>query len=230
MVDKVIKNATNKELDDLVIRLRKENEAQYLLQNNNRKDEKKTADKSKTIKESTDEELDTLLRRLRRESDVQNLIGDLKRKSEPNSPFGNSVSYDRPEVSTEAPIESLYHKADETLAHSGILGMKWGVRRKPGPNGTVGKGSGTQRKGSDDYLKSRDIKAKGYKNLSTKELQDITKRMQLEKSLRELTVNDYTRGMEVAKAVLAVGTTAASIYALSTTPMGQAVKKAITKS
>ena len=66
MVDKVIKNATNKELDDLVIRLRKENEAQYLLQNNNRKDEKKTADKSKTIKESTDEELDTLLRRLRR--------------------------------------------------------------------------------------------------------------------------------------------------------------------
>lgn len=229
MVDKVIKNATNKELDDLVIRLRKENEAQYLLQNNNRKDEKKTADKSKTIKESTDEELDTLLRRLRRESEVQNLIGDLKRKSEPNSPFGNSVSYDRPEVSTEAPIESLYHKTDETLAHFGILGMKWGVRRKPGPNGTVGKGSGTQRKGSDDYLKSRDIKAKGYKNLSTKELQDITKRMQLEKSLRELTVNDYTRGMEVAKAVLAVGTTAASIYALSTTPMGQAVKKAITK-
>lgn len=229
MVDKVIKNATNKELDDLVIRLRKENEAQYLLQNNNRKDEKITADKSKTIKESSDEELDALLRRLRKESEVQNLVGDLKRKSTPNSPFGNSVPYDRPEVSTEVPIESLYHKADETLAHFGILGMKWGVRRKPGPNGTVGKGSGTQKKGSDDYLKSRDIKAKGYKNLSTKELQDLTKRMQLEKQLRELTVSDYTRGMEAAKAVLAVGTTAASIYALSTTPMGQAIKKALTK-
>ena len=188
------------------------------------------ADKTKSIKSATDRELDELLVRLRKENEVQNLIGDLKRKSEPNSPFGNSVPYDKPEVSTEVPIESLYHKADETLAHFGILGMKWGVRRKPGPNGTVGKGSGTQRKGSDDYLKSRDIKAKGYKNLSTKELQDITKRMQLEKQLRELTVSDYTRGMEAAKAVLAVGTTVASIYALSTTPMGQAVKKAITKS
>jgi len=229
MVDKVIKDATNKELDELVIRLRKENEAQYLLQNNNRKDEKKTADKSKTIKESTDEELDTLLRRLRRESEVQNLIGDLKRKSEPTSPFGNSVSYDRPEVSTEAPIESLYHKTEETLAHFGILGMKWGVRRKTGSNGLVSN-RGPAAKGSEDYIKSREVKAKGYKNLSTKELQDLTKRMQLEKSLRELTVNDYTRGMDAAKAVLAVGTTAASIYALSTTPMGQAIKKAITKS
>ena len=357
------------------------------------------ADKTKSIKSATDRELDELLIRLRKENEVQNLIGDLKRKSTPNSPFENSVPYDRPEVSTEVPIESLYHKADETLAHFGILGMKWGVRRKPGPNGTVGKdsnirksgftkteekiiksrknellngaisaemeaekyaknnlsdkakkslddylsaeieqpdeffsemvnyankylsdnpdkipsglsikyknafenidwddgvihpdysyndkpvdfgfkfrpdesdrvfleapkvkhsavedslahfgilgmkwgvrrkpgpngtvGSGTQKKGSDDYLKAREIKSKGYKNLSTKELQDLTKRMQLEKQLRELTASDYTRGMEAAKAVLAVGTTVASIYALSTTPMGQAVKKAITKS
>lgn len=184
------------------------------------------ADKTKSIKSATDRELDELLVRLRKENEVQNLIGDLKRKSTPNSPFGNSVPYDRPEVSTEVPIESLYHKADETLAHFGILGMKWGVRRKLGPSGTVG----GQKKGSDDYLKSREVKSKGYKNLSTKELKDLTQRMQLEKQLRELTVSDYTRGMEAAKAVLAVGTTAASIYALSTTPMGQAIKKAITKS
>ena len=229
MVDKVIKNATNKELDELVIRLRKENEAQYLLQNNNRKDERKVADKSKTIKESTDEELDALLRRLRKESEVQSLVGDIKRKSEPNSPFGNSVSYERPEVSTEAPIESLYHNADKVLAHFGIPGMKWGVRRKTGPNGLVVNRKASP-KGSEDYIKSREVKAKGYKNLSTKELQDLTKRMQLEKQLRELSISDYTKGMEAAKAVLAVGTTAASIYALSTTPMGQAIKKAIIKS
>lgn len=220
------------------------------------------ADKTKSIKSATDRELDELLIRLRKENEVQNLIGDLKRKSTPNSPFGNSVPYDRPEVSTEVPIESLYHKADETLAHFGILGMKWGVRRdrraleanrrdvaslrKHGFNKEADAVEAVGRKirtrlnktetrtkekiGSDDYLKAREIKSKGYKNLSTKELQDLTKRMQLEKQLRELTVSDYTRGMEAAKAVLAVGTTVASIYALSTTPMGQAVKKAITKS
>jgi len=187
------------------------------------------ADKSKTIKTATDKELDELLVRLRKENEVQNLIGDLKRKSTPNNPFGNSVPYDRPEVSTEAPIESLYHKTDETLAHFGIAGMKWGIRRKVGSDGTVSKG-GSQKSGSEDYSKSREIKSKGYKNLSTKELKDLTQRMQLEKQLRELTVSDYTRGMESAKAVLAVGTTVASIYALSTTPMGQAVKKALTRS
>lgn len=51
---------------------------------------------------------------------------------------------------------------------------------------------------------------------STKELQDLTKRMQLEKQLRELSVSDYTKGMEVAKAILAVGTTAANVNNRST--------------
>lgn len=187
------------------------------------------ADKSKSIKTATDKELDELLIRLRKENEVQNLIGDLKRKSTPRDPLGNYIPYDKPEVSTEAPIESLYHKADETLAHFGVLGMKWGVRRRTGSNGLVTSGRKTKNK-SEDFLKSREAKAKGYKNLSTKELQDLTKRMQLEKQFRELTVSDYTRGMEVAKAVLSVGTTMASIYALSQTPLGQAAKKALTKS
>lgn len=189
------------------------------------------ADKTKTIKTATDKELDELLIRLRKENEVQNLVGDLKRKAMPKDPLGNDyVSYDRPEVSTEAPIESLYHKADETLAHFGILGMKWGIRRKTGSNGLVGSKGKSAKQRSEDYIKSREIKSKGYKNLSTKELQDLTKRMQLEKQLRELTVSDYTKGMEAAKAVLAVGTTVASIYALSQTPMGKAIKDAITKS
>lgn len=235
------------------------------------------ADKTKTIKTATDKELDELLIRLRKENEVQNLVGDLKRKSAPRNPLGDSYSYsyDRPEVSTEAPIESLYHKADETLAHFGILGMKWGVRRDPrmltarrklaadkkveayldkGGHTRVGftkkrqaayderdkkiveariaknEAKLAKKARSEDYIKSREIKSKGYKNLSTKELQDLTKRMQLEKQLRELTVSDYTKGMEAAKAVLAVGTTVASIYALSQTPMGKAIKDAITKS
>lgn len=182
------------------------------------------ADKTKSIKTATDKELDELLVRLRKENEVQNLVGDLKRKSIPNNSFGNLVPYDRPEVSTEAPIESLYHKADETLAHFGILGMKWGIRRG---NSSSAK---SLKSASEDFVKSREIKAKGYKNLSTKELKELTTRMNLEKQLRELTSSDQTRGLDIVKTITAAGTTIAAAYALGQTPIGQAIKKRLTKS
>lgn len=180
-------------------------------------------DKTKTIKNATDKELDELLMRLRKENELQNLVGDLKRKSAPKDPYGNYISYDRPEVSTEAPIESLYHKADDVLAHFGILGMKWGTRRGNSP----GSGGKPTKQRSEDYIKSREIKAKGYKNLTTKELKELTNRMNLEKQLRELTVSDYSKGLDIVKAVTAAGTTVAALYAVSQTPMGQAIKKGI---
>lgn len=147
---------------------------------------------------------------------------------------GKPISFQfklRPDESDRVLLESpkVEHSedVDNILAHFGILGMKWGVRRKTGSNGLVGSKGRSAKQRSEDYIKSREIKSKGYKNLSTKELQDLTKRMQLEKQLRELTVSDYTKGHEAVKAVLAVGTTVASIYALSQTPMGKAIKGAI---
>ncbi len=201
------------------------------------------ADKTKTIKTASDNEIDELIIRLRKENQVQDLISDLKRKSTPHNSFGEPLPYGSPEVSTEEPIESLYHKADDVLAHFGIMGMKWGVRREPGANGRVGSG-GTERSNArkaakvekkiqkqiaDDFKKEKELRKKGYKNLSTKELKELTQRMQLEKQLRELTVSDTTKGMEVVKAITGVGTTVAALYAVSQTPLGQAIKKGITQ-
>lgn len=87
------------------------------------------ADKTKTIKNATDNELNELIIRLRKENELQNLIGELKRKSSSNDQATNSISYDRPEISTEVPIDSLYHEKDVTLAHVGVKGMRWGVIR-----------------------------------------------------------------------------------------------------
>lgn len=190
------------------------------------------ADKTKTIKNASDKDIDELIVRLRKENELQDLVASLKRKSatsDPLNPFVNPVSYERPEVSTDAPIESLYHneKVEDTLAHFGIPGMKWGVRRNLGPDGRVKKTPATNK--SEDYVKTRNIKSKGYKNMSDDELKKVTQRMQLEKQMRDLTISEKTRGMEVAKAILAIGTTAASIYALSTTPLGQAIKNFFVK-
>lgn len=202
------------------------------------------ADKTLTIKNASDKELDALLIRLRKEYELQGLVSDIERRSMkkeeiPVDNYGRQDYYAPISVSTEVPIESLYHgkqneKTDDVLKHFGIGGMKWGVRKASSkPSSAVGGKqvkSDKPDKSSADYKESRQIKAKGYKNMSTKELADLTKRLQLEKQLRDLKVADYSRGIEPAKAILAAGTTIASLYALSTTPMGQAIKKALIKS
>lgn len=144
------------------------------------------ADKTKSIKNATDKELDELLIRLRKETEVQNLVGQLKRKSAPNTPFSESISYDRPEVSTEEPIESLYHKVDATLAHYGILGMKWGVRRKRGPDGLVVQ--------SEDHKKVENLREKKVVEMSNVELKELNTRLQLEKQFKDLTKVEQSAG------------------------------------
>lgn len=175
------------------------------------------ADKTKTIKNATDQELDDLIKRLRKESEAQSIIADIKRKS-----ASGYLPYDHgQEVSTEQPIESLYH--------FGIPGMKWG-RRKGQATSRVSTIKKPKVELSKDYKEAKAAKSKNYKSLSNAELQSLTKRMQLEKQLRELKSSDYTKGLDVVKTITAAGTTLAAFYALSTTPLGQAVKKAITKS
>ncbi len=183
------------------------------------------ADKTKSIKSATDRELDELLVRLRKENEVQNLIGDLKRKSTPNSPFGNSVPYDRPEVSTEVPIESLYHKADETLAHFGILGMKWGVRRQTGPDGLVKGG-----KSADSRIKAaRRADVKSRRQMSDKELLEKIGRLEKEKKLRELTEAEVSTGRAATRDILkSAGTKVATTVIAGAALYG--VQAALTKS
>jgi hypothetical protein len=168
------------------------------------------ANKTTTIKTASDKELDDLLVRLRKENELQNLVGELKRKSS-----NGYIPYDQLQISTEEPIESLYHY--------GILGMHWG--RRKGQSTRSGKKLKTS--GSEDYVESRKLRNKGKKNLSTKELKDLTQRLQLEKQLKDLTPSDFKKGMNVVKEVTAVGTTLAALYAISKTPLFQDVAKAV---
>lgn len=114
---------------------------------------------------------------------------------------------------------------DNNLYHFGIKGMRWGHRKA--------KLSKSSKKSklitSEDYKQSRDWIKKGYKALSTKELQLLTNRLHLERQYKDLNPTSYKKGLNFVKSVTAAGTTIASLYALSRTPLFQDIAKAIGK-
>ena len=231
MADKTltIKNATNKELTSLLFRLRQEHEALRLTRElkiksvpnpNGRYPAYSTLEgfstetivsNGKSIKTMDDEELALFLDRLRNENEVARIIADIREMNTPIEPYSDNQNYEG--ISMDTPVADLYH--------FGIPGMKWGVRRARGAYGKV------KSKGSADHLDAKALKKKGYKNLSNKELTDLTKRMQLEQNFRNLKSQDTQKGLDFVKTVTAMGTTVATAYALSQTPLAKDIAKSI---
>lgn len=168
-----------------------------------------SADKTKTIKGSTDKELEELLIRLKKEGELQRLIADLKRNASPTG----MMAYDAPNVSTETPIEDLYHV--------GIMGMHWGVRRASGGS------SKPKTPTSDDHKAVRELTKKGLSKLSTADLKKINERMQSENTFKNLNPSKMKKADNFIKKVLAVGATVAAVHTFVTSPFGQAVIKTV---
>lgn len=148
------------------------------------------ADKSKTIKGATDKELEELIVRLRKENELQDLISYLKRKS---NPPGN-ISYEAPHVSTEEPIDTLYHY--------GILGMKWGKRKGSSGSSSSKKKSSSTENQSEDHKKKTTLKKKRISEMSNSELKDLNNRLQLEKQYKDLTRAEISPGKKFVTDVL----------------------------
>ena len=117
---------------------------------------------------------------------------------------------------------------EDFIEHYGVPGMKWG-QRKDRRSVTTSKHAS-----SEDHTISRALKAKKNRELSTSELKRLNERLQLESTRSKLDPGKIERGKKATKEILAVGTTIASIYALTQTPLGKkvtaAVKTALEKS
>lgn len=157
------------------------------------------ADKTKTIKSASDRELDELIRRLRKERDLQELVRSLKYNSRKRDEFNTDPN--ELQVSTEEPIESLYHNEDEkdtSLQHHGILGMKWGIRRyQPYTGGKKGTFLGKKKKPTRKKEKTNPTKG-----MSDAELRSRINRLQMEKQYKQLTTKDKNKGMRIASSIL----------------------------
>ena len=166
------------------------------------------------------------------------------------------VPRDDPEeliADTKEVEHTMTNDIDDFLAHYGVKGMKWGVRRDRGSSGSSSKGRANasdasskpkkpaKRKEdlsrySDDKLASKLSEKKGLDALSDAELSRLTKRMQLEQSYRELSAKrprEKSKGEKFLQGAKILGQSANQITEFINSPAGKKIaeiaKKKATK-
>lgn len=129
------------------------------------------------------------------------------------------------------------------IEHSGILGMKWGLRRfqfKDGSYTALGKArrriGGSRRTVDDERYKAKQDERQAVKNrriMSDEELDARIKRLEKEKRLKELTENDLSVGKKFVKGVMSDSgkkvastlLTGAMLYAVKAKTSGEKMTK-----
>lgn len=102
-----------------------------------------------------------------------------------------------------------YISTDE-LCHHGIKGMKWGIRRFQRKDGSLtlagkkryGDDDNKARVPSEDHKQAQALKGKKLYEMSNKELETLTRRMQLEQNYKNLNKQSVSKGRQIVASVL----------------------------
>lgn len=100
------------------------------------------------------------------------------------------------------------------LAHHGVKGMKWGIRKVRKSVKSAHK-SYSKKHYSKDYRATQNLRRKSSKQLSNNQLKELNKRMELEQNYNRLSTSSVNRGINVAKQVVATAGTIGGLYAIS---------------
>jgi hypothetical protein len=114
------------------------------------------------------------------------------------------------------------------LAHYGVKGMRWG-KRKAHPASDASPASSDSATISGHKNK---ISAGGTKTLSTRELQDLVNRMNLEQQYSKLQKGTpaYKEGLQTVKDIMSVVKTVQEIHGVINSPLVKDIRKTIQKS
>lgn len=106
------------------------------------------------------------------------------------------------------------------LAHHGVKGQRWGVRRTKKALARAAKRDGKQL--SPEAARAKELSKKHRSELSNDELRFLNDRQNLESNNRRLNPNVVERGHNRTKAVLAVAGTAVAAERFFNSPTGKA--------
>jgi len=111
------------------------------------------------------------------------------------------------------------------LAHFGVKGMKWGVRKdRPG---------GTAPRTSSDFKKTDALRGRPVSSLSNKQLKELNERLNLEQNHKRLNPTSVERGRQKVQNILATVALGVTAYNIVNSPAGKAAvnlgKKALKK-
>ena len=87
-------------------------------------------------------------------------------------------------------VEQSEKDSDSDIMHFGVLGMKWGVRKKKNSVSRKEQKKRANKKISRDYNESEFLRKRKVKSLSNAQLKKAITRMQLEQQYKQLSEND----------------------------------------
>jgi hypothetical protein len=106
----------------------------------------------------------------------------------------------------------------EFVEHHGIKGMHWGIRN---PESRVRLARRNKRPASSDFKKSAPHRGQPAHTLTNKQLKSLNERMNLEQNYNRMNPNKVEKGHRAVKSLIAVGTTATTLYALYNSPLAK---------